>query len=102
MNGNPHVRPKGALTAHRESSDAYHRVVVRLSQRWRVIVCRDGIQWIVQRRVAAGRRGGEWKGVHYCRTRDALIRLCDASCRVTDPTQWAMLLALPAQFGTGW
>lgn len=78
----------------RESDDAYHDVVARPSDRWRVITCNGGIQWIVQTR-----RGAEWRHVHYCRTREALLRLCDASCGDLDPSVRAVLRSLPEQTG---
>lgn len=36
-------------TSNREEADDYHSVIVILSNGWRVIECRDGIQWILQR-----------------------------------------------------
>ena len=53
--------------SHRESADNYARIVARLDDDGRVIVCRDGLQWILQRR--DGERGGRarWTGVGYCR-----------------------------------
>lgn len=62
----PSRRGDPSASTVRESSDGYRRVILRRSEWWRVIVCRNGIQWIVQRRVNGGRRGGEWKAVHYC------------------------------------
>tara|TARA_R100000789_G_scaffold18503_1_gene21325 strand:- start:1077 stop:1499 length:423 start_codon:yes stop_codon:yes gene_type:complete len=56
-----------------ERDDHYRSVVCQIDG-WRVIVCRDGIQWIIQRRRRAGRRQVEWKGRSYCTTRDTLIR----------------------------
>ncbi len=61
---------------HRETADRYRGEIFRKS-RFRVILCRDGIQWIIQR---AGRvPGGPWRGLHYCTTRKALSRLWEAS-----------------------
>jgi hypothetical protein len=56
------------LTSHRERDEDYP-TVVRLCDTVRVIECKDGIQWILQRR-----SGDQWKGLAYCRTRAALIR----------------------------
>jgi hypothetical protein len=57
-----------------ETYDEYARVVVRLDARTRVIECRDGVQWIVQR-IHGTRNGGcEWEGVSFCRTKEALLR----------------------------
>jgi hypothetical protein len=55
-------------TSHRERDDAYP-VVGQLSDTVRVIHCKDGIQWVLQRR-----RGDQWQGVAFCRSRAALIR----------------------------
>ncbi|MEP1353372.1 MAG: hypothetical protein ABJX32_11365 [Tateyamaria sp.] len=59
--------------SHRERDDLYHSVIWQIDN-WRVIVCRDGIQWIIQRRRFAGRRQIEWKGRSFNTTRDVLIR----------------------------
>ena len=60
--------------SHRERDADYRHIVTELSDRWRLIVCRDGLQWIIQRR--DGERSGRarWTGVYYCQTREALIR----------------------------
>jgi hypothetical protein len=57
-----------ALTSHRERDEGYP-AVVRLGDTVRVIDCKDGIQWILQRRY-----GDQWRGVAFCRRRDTLIR----------------------------
>jgi hypothetical protein len=57
-----------ATTSHRERDDSYP-TVVRLSDTVRVIDCKDGIQWILQRRY-----GDQWRGIAFCRRRDTLIR----------------------------
>lgn len=51
---------------HQETADSYAAVVAQLNDQWRVIECRDGIQWILQRR--DGQRAGQprWMGVRYC------------------------------------
>ena len=81
-----------------ETSDAYHAVVVRLASDWRVVTCKDGIQWIVQRRKNGGAER-PWRGVHYCRTRNALVRLCATSCGPLAPETEAVLQALPERMG---
>ena len=54
----------------RESCDAYCRVIAG-NQAYRVIICRDGIQFIIQK--AVGRdssiTGREWRGISYHRQR---------------------------------
>lgn len=58
---------------------AVNKIVAHLNERWRVIECAAGIQWILQHR--AGERHGtaRWDDRSYCRTREALIRCCRAS-----------------------
>jgi hypothetical protein len=38
------------LENNREESQSYRTIVATLNADWRVIECRDGIQWILQRR----------------------------------------------------
>ena len=86
---------EGSLKSPRERDDHYNNVVCRTGG-WRIIVCRDGIQWIIQRRRCAGRRQAEWKGKAYCTTRDSLIR----EWRRLSGADGAFLLAfLPERFG---
>ena len=63
-----------APPSHRERDDAYRNVVAQLAPRWRVIACRDGIQWILQRKESS--HGGPWRGVSYHTNRDGLLRAC--------------------------
>ena len=81
-----------------ETADGYGRVIAQLSPDWRVILCRDAIQWIIQRRKKGGAER-PWRGVHYCRTRKALLRLCATSCGRMDPNTLAILLVLPEHIG---
>jgi len=78
-----------------ETSDHYACVVMSLCPRHRVIVCKDNLQWIVQRckRVGAER---PWRSLQYFRTREALMRLCARVCQRIDP---AALAALPDIIG---
>jgi hypothetical protein len=55
-------------TSHRERDDAYP-VVGQLSDTVRVIHCKDGIQWVLQRR-----RGDQWQGVAFLPEPSRLIR----------------------------
>ena len=65
---------------HRESSDAYRGELVR-SGRFRVAVCRDGRQWLYQRR-RPGKAGvaASWDTLGYFQTRDPMIRLHRSLC----------------------
>ncbi len=85
-----------------ESANDYLRVVVVLNDRWRVIECQNGIQWIIQRR--AGRRGhgtARWDGKNYCRTKEALIRLCRASAGEIGHAALQVFASLPSTIEPG-
>lgn len=86
----------------RESADGYSAVVARLNARWRVIACRDGIQWILQRKDATrSLHGAPWRSRSYCRTRQALIRCVYALAAPLDPSALAVLESLPARIEGG-
>lgn len=87
-----------AAKADHETADGYGNVVAVPCDGWRVIVCKDDLQWIVQRRKNGG-ADRPWRAVGYCRTRKALVRLCAASCGQIDPAAAAALAALPENFG---
>jgi hypothetical protein len=78
-----------------ESSDTYSEVVAVLNRKWRVIRCRDGIQWILQSRDSATAAKGVWRGSSYCRTKEALLRVCAAHAGELDPTAVDLLAELP-------
>lgn len=83
-----------AATSHRESDDNYRAVIAVLNDRWRVIECRDGIQWILQFVKKKRDRQG-WEGRSYCRTRAALIRVSSCHAGEISPAAVAVLEALP-------
>lgn len=62
-----------AFSERRESSDSYHSVIVR-SAKYRVIVCKDNWQWIIQRRAGIRYGAPRWDSLSYHRDRNALIR----------------------------
>jgi hypothetical protein len=81
-----------------ESDDAYPNL--SLNGRWRVIECRDGLQWILQARNRTETVARDaWRGRSYCRSREALIRCCDRYAGVVEPAAVSALMALPAWFG---
>jgi hypothetical protein len=86
----PQARPLVA-----ESDGAYP--AIQLNDRFRVIVCRDGIQWVLQARNRATETiaRGVWRGRSYCRSRDALTRCCDDHAGAINPAAVAALRALP-------
>ena len=59
-------------TSSRETDEAYRAVLaVTADRRYRVINCKDGIQWIVQRRDIAG---GRWRSQTFYRRKASLLR----------------------------
>ncbi len=86
--------------SHRESAGDFSAVIAR-SNKVRVIVCKDGIQWIIQKRAGLRRGQPRWDSVSYCLTRKALIRLCRASEGGSDPDFLRELEMLPEFFRRG-
>ena len=84
--------------AHRERDDEYCEVIVQLAPRWRVIVCKDYLQWIIQKRTAEPLHRGEWRGQSYVTSRNSLIRLCASLGLHSGDNARATLDALPEQF----
>jgi hypothetical protein len=84
------------ITSHRERDDNYQSVIVQLDPRWRIIECRDAIQWIIQKRSAEPSHSGEWRGDSYVVSRDALIELSVKRGLLSEPSLRAVLEALPS------
>jgi hypothetical protein len=79
-----------------ENSDDYPCVVAALNPKWRVIVCRNALQWILQRR-----QGKTWRGYWFCRTREALIRGARKCVGQIGGDALVILLRLPERFPEG-
>lgn len=80
-----------------ETADDYCGLVVQINADWRVIECRDRIQWILQRRGSPKKpRRNDWRGRSFCRSREALIRCTREYVGPIDPGIAAFLAALPA------
>jgi hypothetical protein len=65
-------------------------VVVRLNEKWRVVECRAGVQWILQRRKSAS-DGGGWSSRSFCRTSEATRRLARQDAKPIDPETLVVL-----------
>jgi hypothetical protein len=81
--------------SHRERDDNYAKVIAQLAPRWRVIICKDGIQWILQKRSVPFPNTGTWAGTSYSTTRDALIAACSDRGLLSEPSASQVLEALP-------
>lgn len=84
--------------SRREKDPDYREVVVNLSPETRVIVCREGLQWVLQRRTGTPARA-RWVPLGHFRSRDPLIALGRASEPRCCPDALAVLRRLPANFG---
>ena len=76
-----------------ESSDLYAKVIVQSSNRWRVILCSQWLQWIIQKKESS--HAGPWRAEKYVTSRSALIRACGTLGLLSDPATEAVLYALP-------
>lgn len=82
-----------------ENSDLYPHIVARLNDQWRVIVCRDGIQWILQ--AQSGHSAGlpRWRSRYFCRTREGLLRCVREHAGPIGRNALAVLSRLPKRIG---
>lgn len=76
-----------------ESSDLYAKVIAQPSFRWRVILCAQGLQWIIQKKESS--HAGPWRAEKYVTSRSALIKACGTLGLLSDPATEAVLYALP-------
>jgi hypothetical protein len=82
-----------------EESDTYPGIITALNSKWRVIICRGGIQWVLQRQ--AGQRDGRprWEGHWFCQTSEALIRGARERAGQIGGDALAIMLRLPERIG---
>ena len=83
----------------RETSDSYEGVICRIAKTHRVILCKDGLQWIIQS--SDGERGGRrrWTGKSYTTSRDKLIKLCRRLDGFSEQIHLPILLELSEYVG---
>ena len=92
---NARASHRSAKCSKSEEADDYHAVITHLNDRWRVVVCAAGVQWVLQRRRGERRGTARWEGRSYCRTGQALNRLSRRHAGAIDPTAAAILASLP-------
>jgi hypothetical protein len=68
-------------------------VIARLNDRWRVVACKNNIQWILQ-----VRRGNRWHGKYFFRTREGLVLLAREYAGEISGDALVILLRLPERF----
>ena len=89
------VDPKNLLSSDREPDEHYQGVIVKSGERWRVIICRSGLQFILQKRSTKTPNKGIWIGQSYCTTKDGLFGVCSHRRLLSDPNTEAVLTGLP-------
>lgn len=82
--------PSALSPSKREKDDNYHDLVAVLNAKWRVIRCKDGIQWIIQKASPS-----EWRSKKYLRDRDSLLVRVRSLCGPVNDAAMAKLVALP-------
>lgn len=91
-NGGSSPQPSSRM----ESADYYDDVILHLTARWRIIFCKDRIQWIIQKKEAS--HEGPWRGVSYHTCRDSLLRTCGSLNLLSVASEDHLLHALPSSF----
>ena len=79
--------------SHRERDTDYAYVVVQLAPRYRVILCPQALQWIIQEQEAS--HEAPWRAQEYLTSRDSILKACGKRGFLSDPNVEAVLHALP-------
>ena len=82
--------------SRRERDDNYWGVIVVLNDCFRAIVCKDAIQFILQKRSVAPPNTGTWAGKSFSTTRDGLMAPCSERGLLSEPSVRQVLEALPS------
>jgi len=97
----PSSEPTGAdmqmTPSYAERDDAYANVILVLSPRWRLIICKDGRQYVLQRRSSNSPNVGVWIGKSHNMTKAGLILSCSRLDLLQDIDIIERLLSLPAR-----
>ena len=81
--------------SHRERDDNYSKVIIQPAPRWRIIECRNALQWIIQHRSAKLLNRGHWLGVSYLTSRNKLIEVSTGLNLLSDVSMKDVLAGLP-------
>lgn len=84
-----------AMLCHREEAANYDRVLIQLDDGWRLIECKDAIQFILQRKSPQTVVGARWRNVRYHRASDTLPEACRHLGITLTSSQVAAISALP-------
>jgi hypothetical protein len=86
----------GHVPAALRGEENDYLAVAALNDGWRVIVCKNSIQWILQRRRAGP---DSWRGRSFCCTREALVRCARQHAGDIAADALVILLRLPERIG---
>ena len=81
--------------SHRERDDNYSKVIIQLAPRWRIIECRNALQWIIQQRSSKLLNRGHWLGVSYHTSKNKLIEVSTGLNLLSDASMKDVLADLP-------
>ena len=84
--------------SHRERDDSYSKIIIQLAPRWRIIECRNALQWIIQHRSSKLLNRGHWLSVSYHTSRNKLIEVSTRLNLLSDVSMKDMLAGLPETF----
>ena len=79
--------------SHRERDDAYIGTIVQFSPRWRLVLCKDQMQWIIQKKESS--RRGDWRGLKYLTCKDSVLEASGRLGLLSGPKVKSVLHALP-------
>ena len=82
--------------SHKERDDHYFAVLAMLTPRWRVILCKSGSQFILQRHFAETEHSGAWRANSFHVSRNSLMKACVTLGLLSDPKMEQLLADLPA------
>ena len=84
--------------SHRERDDNYSKVIIQPAPRWRIIECRNALQWIIQHRSSKLLNRGHWLGVSYHTSKNKLIEVSIGLNLLSDASIRDVLAGLPETF----
>ena len=85
--------------SHRERDDTYAEVIVECRDNWRIIRCKRGLQWIIQKRSSGRPNRGVFIGKSFHTTRQSLIEACSRLQLLNDQKILQSILDLPERPG---
>lgn len=85
-----HLKPQSKA----ESSPTYSKTIATLNEAHRLVICKDDLQWIIQRLY-----GQKYEGIRYCRSKRGLLRSINDLRFTLSPEGKAAIDSLPDWIG---